>query len=237
MFNKGFESLIARPTSNSLAAGESQMSFKKSQDQLQNGQSTVFQKASGRSAITLQLRSSATKSRKLATTATRSVIEAITLMSRRAATRSPQHGTTATRSVIESWLMMCGNIQSEGEIQIDGKIKGNIRCTRLIVGKDATIIGDIVAEEIVVRGCVKGTVRADRVILQSTACVTGEIFHKLFSAEEGAAFDGQFHRTAEPVKATGKAEKWLTELQAMAQKSMDRPSGELTEATTISVAA
>jgi hypothetical protein len=45
MFNKGFESLIAHPTSNSLAAGESQMPFKKSQDQLQNGQSTVFQKA------------------------------------------------------------------------------------------------------------------------------------------------------------------------------------------------
>jgi cytoskeletal protein CcmA (bactofilin family) len=235
---------------------------RKSQDELFNGQSTAFQEEP---AFTLQLLSPATRSRKLATTATRSVIEATTLLSRRAAIRSRRlattvarpvieaaallshraatwsrkPGTTATRSVIDAWLIMSGNIQSEGQIQIDGKIKGDIRCTQLIVGLDATIIGDIAAEEVVVRGCVKGTIRADRIILQSTACVKGEIFHKVFAVEEGAAFDGQFHRSAEPLKASDKAEKWVTELQAMASamRALDKPSDEPIEPKTVSVAA
>ena len=169
---------------------------------------------------------------------TRSLIEAITLLSRRTATKSRNPGTT-TRSVIDAWLIMSGDIQSEGEVQIDGKIKGNIRCGRLIVGQDATIIGDIAAEEVVVRGCVKGVIRANRVILQRTAFVKGEIFHKLFAVEEGAAFEGQFHRSAEPMKASGKAEKWVTELQAMASatKAFDKPNAEPIEPKTVSVAA
>jgi cytoskeletal protein CcmA (bactofilin family) len=235
---------------------------RKSQDELFNGQSTAFQEEP---AFTLQLRNAATRSRKLATTATRSVIEATTLLSRRAAIRlrrlattvgrpvieaaallspraatwSRKPGTTATRSVIEAWLIMSGNIHSEGEIQIDGKVKGDIRCTQLIVGQDATIVGDIAAEVVVVRGCVKGTIRTNRIILRSTACVKGEIFYKLFSVEEGAVFDGQFHRSAEPLKASDKAEKWVTELQAMAlaMRALDKPSGEPIEPKTVSVAA
>ena len=239
------------------------MPFNK-KSKLPNDQSTVFQQASEPSAFTLQLRNSATRSRELATAATRSVIEAVPLLSRRAATRSRDLATTATRfvieiipllsrraatksrkpgtttrSVIDAWLIMSGNIQSEGKIQIDGKIKGDIRCTHLIVGQDATIIGDIAAGEVVVCGCVKGTIRADRVILQSTACVKGEILHKVFAVEEGAAFDGQFHRSVEPMKASGKAEKWVTELQAMASamKAFDKPICESIEPKTVSVAA
>ena len=238
------------------------MPFNK-KSKLPNDQSTVFQQASEPSAFTLQLRNSATRSRELATAATRSVIEAVPLLSRRAATRSRDLATTATRfvieiipllsrrpatksrkpgtttrSVIDAWLIMSGNIQSEGKIQIDGKIKGDIRCTHLIVGQDATIIGDIAAEVIVVRGCVKGTIRANRITLRSTARVKGEIFYKLFAVEGGAAFDGQFYRSAEPLKASGKPEKWVTELQAMssAMTVLDKPNGESIEPKTVSAA-
>ena len=105
------------------------------------------------------------------------------------------------RSVIDSWLTMTGNLESEGDIQVDGKVEGHIRCAQLIVGKDAAVNGDIIAEEVVVRGKVNGVIRANRVRLQDTAVVESEIFfHKSLSIEDGASFEGQIRRSQEPTR-------------------------------------
>jgi cytoskeletal protein CcmA (bactofilin family) len=106
-----------------------------------------------------------------------------------------------TRSVIDAWLMITGNLQSEGEVQVDGKIQGDIRCAHLTVGRDAMVTGNITAEEVVVRGKVKGVIRANRVILQDSAQVDSEIFHKKLSIEEGACFEGTSHRSDGPLNA------------------------------------
>jgi cytoskeletal protein CcmA (bactofilin family) len=135
------------------------------------------------------------------------------------ATSRAQAGAT-TQSVIDAWLNINGNLQSEGDVRVDGHICGDIRCAHLVVGREATVVGHIVAEEAVVRGRVKGTIRANRVILQDTACVESDIFHKVLSVDEGAEFDGlschrsdPFHeqesaaqaRTAKKRKATAEA--------------------------------
>lgn len=106
-----------------------------------------------------------------------------------------------TRSVIDAWLNITGNLQSEGEVQVDGQINGDIRCAHLTVGKDAIITGNITAEEVVVRGKVTGTIRANRVILQDSARVDSEIFHKKLAVEEGAIFEGVSRVREEPMKA------------------------------------
>src|SRR4051794_34072618 len=58
----------------------------------------------------------------------------------------------STHSVIDAGLIITGNLQSEGEVLVEGHIHGDIRCAHLIVAQDATIKGNIVAEEVVVRG-------------------------------------------------------------------------------------
>ncbi|HEX5998411.1 MAG TPA: polymer-forming cytoskeletal protein [Hyphomicrobiaceae bacterium] len=95
-----------------------------------------------------------------------------------------------TQSVIDAWLTISGNLESQGDIRVEGQVAGDIRCANLVVGRDATVSGDIVAEEAVVRGKVKGTIRANRVILQDTACVESAIYHKTLTVDEGATFDG-----------------------------------------------
>ncbi len=106
-----------------------------------------------------------------------------------------------TRSVIDAWLMITGNLQSEGEVQVDGQINGDIRCAHLTVGRDAMVNGNITAEEVVVRGKVRGVIRANRVILQDSAHVDSEIFHKKLSIEEGACFEGTSRRCDDPMNA------------------------------------
>jgi len=115
------------------------------------------------------------------------------------APRKPNLG--PTRSVIDAWLAISGNLSSEGEVQVDGQIVGDIRCTHLTVGKDAVINGNVTAEEVVVRGKVAGTIRANRVILQDSARVESEIYHKLLAIEEGAIFEGISRMREDPMTA------------------------------------
>jgi cytoskeletal protein CcmA (bactofilin family) len=115
--------------------------------------------------------------------------------------KSAASSNAATRSVIDAWLTIRGDLESEGEVQIDGKVEGDIRCAHLVVGKEAIVVGNIVAEGVIVRGKVKGTIRASNVTLQDTAVVESEIYHKSIAIEQGACFDGFSRRRDEPMKA------------------------------------
>jgi len=114
---------------------------------------------------------------------------------------APQSG-AATQSVIDAWLTITGTLESEGDVRVEGQINGDIRCAHLVVGREATVSGDIVAEEAVVRGKVKGSIRANRVILQDSACVESDIYHKTLSIDEGASFDGQSCHRQQPLQET-----------------------------------
>jgi cytoskeletal protein CcmA (bactofilin family) len=97
---------------------------------------------------------------------------------------------TATRSVIDPWLRITGNLEGEAELQIDGEICGDIRCTKLVISKGATVNGNVTAEEVIIRGTVVGMVRGNRVILQEGAYVQNEINYKRLCIEEEAHFEG-----------------------------------------------
>jgi cytoskeletal protein CcmA (bactofilin family) len=109
----------------------------------------------------------------------------------------PQVG-SPTQSVIDAWLTITGNLESQGDVRVEGQVAGDIRCANLVVGRDATVSGDIIAEEAIVRGKVKGTIRANRVVLQDTACVESAIYHKVLSIDEGATFHGQSCHRQQP---------------------------------------
>ena len=106
---------------------------------------------------------------------------------------------TTTPSVLSSDLTVKGNIQTQGDIQIEGTIEGDIRAHQLVVGESATIRGEIVAEEIVVNGRVIGRVRGLKVRLSATARVEGDIIHKTIAIESGAHFEGSVQRQEDPL--------------------------------------
>ena len=96
----------------------------------------------------------------------------------------------SAHSIVDKFLTMKGDLESEGDIHVKGKVLGNIRCKLLIIEVDALAEGGVEAEEVIVRGNGKGTIRADRVKLEKTANVDSEICHHTFSAEEGARIKG-----------------------------------------------
>jgi cytoskeletal protein CcmA (bactofilin family) len=134
--------------------------------------------------------------------------EQVPLAQRRPGTAAP------SRAIIDAHLNIDGNLTTEGEVQVDGKINGNIRCAHLTVGRDAVILGDITAEEIVVRGKVTGIIRGNRVILQDGAQVESEIFQTKLTIEEGANFKGMIRDQDEP--AVGALKDMAAEMKAKA---------------------
>jgi cytoskeletal protein CcmA (bactofilin family) len=92
--------------------------------------------------------------------------------------------------LLEASVTLTGDLWSEGDLEIDGHLCGNINCQQLIVGKNAAVTGVIVAQEAVIRGRITGIIRAMRVLLQETARVESEIFYQSLSVDEGARFEG-----------------------------------------------
>lgn len=102
-------------------------------------------------------------------------------------------------SVIGPDLIITGNLSSQGQVQIDGEVQGDISASHVIVGERANIAGSIRANEVVVRGHVLGSVHGKRVMLQSQCHVEGDIFHTAISIEQGAYFEGKSRRSADPL--------------------------------------
>jgi cytoskeletal protein CcmA (bactofilin family) len=124
----------------------------------------------------------------------------------------PAIGGAPARCVIDAGLVFTGNLESERDVQLEGEFRGDITCPQLIVSRDATLLGNVIAEEVVIRGKVKGSIRAAQVMLQDTARVESEIFHTSLVVEQGAHFDGESHRTDREVDDNPK----LDELKAAA---------------------
>ncbi len=108
---------------------------------------------------------------------------------------------SAGPSILSQDIRIIGTLESTGEVQIDGQIDGDARCKLLSTGEQATINGDIIADDVIIRGHLKGNIRARRVELLETAHVVGDIFHKTLVVRLGAYIDGSCLHTDEPMAA------------------------------------
>lgn len=98
-------------------------------------------------------------------------------------------------SVISADMNVLGNIVSEGILDIDGRIEGNVRCHTVSVRPNGRVRGDVTADTVMIHGEVHGLVKARSVLLYATARVNGTIMHESLIIEDGAFVDGKFKRT------------------------------------------
>ena len=72
----------------------------------------------------------------------------------------PKEGAGSVPSIISPELEIVGDLKSDGEIQIDGTVKGDIKGHVLTVGEQGKIDGSTVAETVRIFGTVNGRVQA-----------------------------------------------------------------------------
>lgn len=111
--------------------------------------------------------------------------------------KTGRDGVCEMPSIISRNLHIVGDLKTDGEIQIDGIVEGNVSGHSLTIGDDAKVIGEVVADIVVIRGTVLGPVRAHTIEIAATAKVVGELWHESLSLATGAQVDCKICRVAE----------------------------------------
>lgn len=97
-------------------------------------------------------------------------------------------------SIISIDLKVHGNLVSEGEIQLDGAVTGDVTAHALTIGQSGSVTGEIDAETIRIHGSVNGQIRAKSVFLAKSARVRGDVIHESLAIEPGALLEGHCKR-------------------------------------------
>ncbi|MQX37551.1 bactofilin family protein [Roseospira navarrensis] len=103
----------------------------------------------------------------------------------------------AVPSIVSADLTVTGDLVSAGEIQIDGRVEGDIKCASLIIGIAGAVTGEVSAQTVRMHGTVSGQVIAKSVFLASTARMVGDVTHESLAIEPGAFMEGHCRRMAE----------------------------------------
>ena len=97
-------------------------------------------------------------------------------------------------SIISADLHIFGNLKTDGDIQIDGIVDGDVESNLLTIGDSATVNGCVEGEIIRVAGTVNGEITGRIVELTKGARITGDINHHSLAIEAGAFVEGLCRR-------------------------------------------
>ena len=93
-------------------------------------------------------------------------------------------------STLSNSFSLKGSISCKGELQIDGRINGNINGEKVILGPESSMDGTLTADEVVISGKFKGKIKGKSIRLDSGASVNAEIIYEILAIEDGSSVNG-----------------------------------------------
>ncbi len=99
----------------------------------------------------------------------------------------------AAETVVGPSVKIQGDLNSEGNIRIEGSVTGKIQTTQSVhVGEAAVISADLQAGNAIIAGQIQGNIKVSgSLILQATARINGDVACGVLRVEDGALFSGK----------------------------------------------
>ncbi|MBS1927303.1 MAG: polymer-forming cytoskeletal protein [Chitinophagaceae bacterium] len=115
--------------------------------------------------------------------------------------KDASHLPIAGCTIIGAGVIISGNIESEGDIRIDGVLKGNLSSrAKILLGPEAVVEGDIMAQQADILGRVLGKVSVNDILyLHGKAVIEGNIHTSKLQIDATASFNGACHMGANVV--------------------------------------
>ena len=108
----------------------------------------------------------------------------------------PARSGPAGLSFIGPEVLVSGDLATDAQLHVDGRIDGNVRCQQLVQGEAGIIAGNIHADEARIAGTVEGQVNVRTLYVEATARIMGDIAYETISIAGGAQLEGRLARRA-----------------------------------------
>ncbi len=134
-------------------------------------------------------------------------------------------------------VVIKGDISGAESLYIDGRVEGTINFTdsRVTIGRNAVIVANVSAKEVVVMGTVTGNIHcADRLDIRSEGTVTGDVVTPRVCIEDGALVKGSVEVRTEKKQA---AQPQNEKPQAQAKPAESKPEPQKAAAASASSSA
>jgi len=113
---------------------------------------------------------------------------------------------SGTLSIIAEGIDFVGEINTEGNIHIDGIVKGVIKACEVIVGPKGEFEGEIIADVLVVNGNIKGKFNVKNLHVRKEGLLQGRAKYDLIIVDTGGRIQGELGINKQ-VKIKAKKEK------------------------------
>ena len=117
--------------------------------------------------------------------------------------KSAQDAASANAStMIGAGTTITGDLESNGDIRIDGVLRGNLKGkAKIIIGADAVVQGNIEGLQADIMGHVTGSIKIQELLyLHGNTEVNGDIYAGKLQVEPTAVFNGNCHMGANVVE-------------------------------------
>ena len=96
-----------------------------------------------------------------------------------------------TLSIIGEGIELSGEINTEGNIHIDGSMSGVIRANEVVIGPNGNFDGEIIADMLIINGTIKGKFTIKNLHLRAGGLLQGRAKYEILIVESGGKIQGE----------------------------------------------
>ena len=98
-------------------------------------------------------------------------------------------------TMIAAGTIITGDLESHGDIRIDGTLKGNLKGkSKIIIGTDGVVEGNVEGLQADIMGHITGTIKVQELLyLHGSTEINGDIYAGKLQIEPTAIFNGKCH--------------------------------------------
>ena len=100
-------------------------------------------------------------------------------------------------SIISKDLFLKGDLTTDGLLEIEGKIEGNIKGDEITIRESGFVNGNIISNISNIKGNFQGTIKSQRINVSGKANIKGTLEYVSLCVEDGSSIDGDLKRVSE----------------------------------------
>lgn len=93
-------------------------------------------------------------------------------------------------ATISAGIVVTGNVQCSGELQISGQVDGEVRCATIVIEASGVVRGGISADRLRVSGRADGAIEAGDLAVEPGGTVSGEVAYARLKIAAGGIIEG-----------------------------------------------